>query len=123
MCIIARWRPPSRRATTPRAPLSLTGVNAGLVIVSADDPGMHSSQNEQDNRHYARFAKIPLLEPTDSQEAYDFVAAAFALSEEFDTPVLLRTTTRISHGRGQVRPPARRSSSSRATTRATSAST
>ena len=65
---------------------------------------MHSSQNEQDNRNYAKFAKIPMLEPSDSQEAYDFVAEAFALSEEFDTPVMLRTTTRISHGRGQVLP-------------------
>ena len=65
---------------------------------------MHSSQNEQDNRNYAKFAKIPMLEPSDSQEAYDFVAEAFALSEEFDTPVMLRTTTRVSHGRGQVVP-------------------
>ena len=81
-------------AADPFMTLSLTGVNAGLVVVSADDPGMHSSQNEQDNRHYARFAKVPMLEPSDSQEAYDFVAEAFALSEEFDTPVLLRTTTR-----------------------------
>jgi len=89
-------------AADPFMTLSLTGVNAGLVVVSADDPGMHSSQNEQDNRHYARFAKVPMLEPSDSQEAYDYVAEAFALSEEFDTPVLLRTTTRISHGRGQV---------------------
>jgi indolepyruvate ferredoxin oxidoreductase alpha subunit len=84
--------------------LSLTGVNAGLVLVSADDPGMHSSQNEQDNRNFARFAKVPMLEPADSQEAYDFVAEAFALSEEFDTPVMLRTTTRLSHGRGRVLP-------------------
>ena len=91
-------------AADPFMTLSLTGVNAGLVIISADDPGMHSSQNEQDNRNYARFAKIPMLEPSDSQEAYDFVAEAFALSEEFDTPVMLRTTTRISHGRGQVLP-------------------
>jgi indolepyruvate ferredoxin oxidoreductase alpha subunit len=88
----------------PFMTLSLTGVNAGLVVVSADDPGMHSSQNEQDNRFYAKFAKVPMLEPSDSQEAYDFVAEAFALSEEFDTPVLLRTTTRLSHGRGQVIP-------------------
>ena len=65
---------------------------------------MHSSQNEQDNRNYAKFAKVPLLEPSDSQEANDFVAEAFALSEEFDTPVLLRTTTRLSHGRGRVVP-------------------
>ena len=91
-------------AADPFMTLSLTGVNAGLVVVSADDPGMHSSQNEQDNRTYARFAKIPMLEPSDSQEAYDFVAEAFALSEEFDTPVLLRSTTRVSHGRGKVIP-------------------
>ncbi len=91
-------------AADPFMTLSLTGVNAGLVIVSADDPGMHSSQNEQDSRNYAKFAKVPMLEPSDSQEAYDFVAAAFALSEEFDTPVLLRSTTRISHGRGRVIP-------------------
>jgi indolepyruvate ferredoxin oxidoreductase alpha subunit len=91
-------------AADPFMTLSLTGVNAGLVVVSADDPGMHSSQNEQDNRHYARFAKVPLLEPADSQEAYEFVAHALALSEEFDTPVMLRTTTRLSHGRGRVMP-------------------
>jgi indolepyruvate ferredoxin oxidoreductase, alpha subunit len=91
-------------AADPFMTLSLTGVNGGLVVVSADDPGMHSSQNEQDNRAYAKFAKVPMLEPSDSQEAYDFVAEAFALSEEFDTPVLLRCTTRLSHGRGQVIP-------------------
>jgi indolepyruvate ferredoxin oxidoreductase, alpha subunit len=91
-------------AADPFMTLSLTGVNAGLVVVSADDPGMHSSQNEQDNRNFAKFAKVPMLEPSDSQEAYDFVAEAFALSEEFDTPVLLRTTTRLSHGRGRVLP-------------------
>lgn len=91
-------------AADPFMTLSLTGVNAGLVVVSADDPGMHSSQNEQDNRSYARFAKVPMLEPSDSQEAYDFLAEAFTLSEEFDTPVLLRSTTRLSHGRGQVVP-------------------
>jgi indolepyruvate ferredoxin oxidoreductase alpha subunit len=91
-------------AADPFMTLSLTGINAGLVVVSADDPGMHSSQNEQDNRNYARFAKVPMLEPSDSQDAYDFLAEAFALSEEFDTPVLLRTTTRVSHGRGRVLP-------------------
>ncbi|HET6495429.1 MAG TPA: indolepyruvate ferredoxin oxidoreductase subunit alpha [Thermoleophilia bacterium] len=91
-------------AADPFMTLSLTGVNAGLVIVSADDPGMHSSQNEQDSRTYAKFARVPMLEPSDSQEAYDFLAEAFALSEEFDTPVLLRTTTRLSHGRGRVLP-------------------
>ena len=91
-------------AADPFMTLSLTGVNAGLVVVSADDPGMHSSQNEQDNRHYALFARVPMLEPSDSQEAHDFVAEAFALSEEFDTPVLLRSTTRLSHGRGLLIP-------------------
>ena len=89
-------------AADPLLTLTETGVNAGLVIVSADDPGMSSSQNEQDSRNYAKFAKIPMLEPSDSQEAYDFVAEAFALSEEFDTPVLLRSSTKLSHGRGQV---------------------
>jgi indolepyruvate ferredoxin oxidoreductase alpha subunit len=89
-------------AADPLMTISYTGVNGGLVIVSADDPGMHSSQNEQDNRHYARFAKVPLLEPSDSQECKDFLIEAFALSEEYDTPVLLRTTTRISHGRSLV---------------------
>jgi indolepyruvate ferredoxin oxidoreductase alpha subunit len=76
---------------------SMTGVEAGLVIVSADDPGMHSSQNEQDNRRYAKFARIPCLEPSDSQEAKDLVGAALDISEQFDTPVFLRLTTRICH--------------------------
>jgi indolepyruvate ferredoxin oxidoreductase alpha subunit len=88
---------------------SYTGANAGLVVVTADDPGLHSSQNEQDNRHYARFAKVPMLEPADSQEAKDMVIAAVAISEQFDTPVMLRTTTRISHAKSVVtfgeRPP------------------
>jgi indolepyruvate ferredoxin oxidoreductase alpha subunit len=79
-----------------------SGIIGGLVIVSADDPGMHSSQNEQDNRYFARFAKVPLLEPADPQEAKDFVALAFEISERFETPVLLRTTTRISHAKGVV---------------------
>ncbi len=81
-----------------------TGVGAGLVVVSADDPGMHSSQNEQDNRVYARFAGVPLFEPADSAEAREFTKAAVTMSEEFDTPVLLRTTTRVSHNRGVVEP-------------------
>jgi indolepyruvate ferredoxin oxidoreductase, alpha subunit len=76
---------------------SMTGMEAGLVIVSADDPAMHSSQNEQDNRTFARFARIPCLEPSDSQEAKDITVAAFELSERFDTPVMLRMTTRICH--------------------------
>ncbi len=74
-----------------------TGLKAGLVIVSADDPGMHSSQNEQDNRNYARFAKLPMLEPSDSEEAKEYVGIALEMSETFDTPVMLRTVTRISH--------------------------
>ena len=81
---------------------SMTGMEAGLVIVSADDPSMHSSQNEQDNRTYARFARIPCLEPSDSQEAKDMAIAAFGLSERFDTPVLLRLTTRICHSTSAV---------------------
>ncbi len=76
---------------------SMTGLEAGLVIVTADDPGIHSSQNEQDNRRYAKFARIPCLEPSESQEAKDLVGVALDLSEQFDTPVFLRLTTRISH--------------------------
>jgi len=82
--------------------LSYTGVGAGLVLVSADDPGAFSSQNEQDNRHYARFAKFPCLEPSDSQEAKDFTVFAFDLSERFDSPVMLRSTTRLSHSKSPV---------------------
>ena len=89
-------------AADPLMTLSYTGVGGGLVLVSADDPGMHSSQNEQDNRHYARFAKIPLLEPSDSEEARDFVLYGLELSERFDTPVMLRSTTRISHSRSTL---------------------
>lgn len=76
---------------------SMTGMEAGLVIVSADDPNMYSSQNEQDNRHYAKFARVPCLEPSDSQEAKDLVGVALDISEQFDGPVMLRLTTRISH--------------------------
>ena len=82
--------------------LTYTGVNAGLVLISADDPGAWSSQNEQDNRNYARFAKVPCLEPSDSQEAMDLIATAFDLSEQFDTPVIVRTTTRVSHSKSVV---------------------
>lgn len=74
-----------------------TGVNAGLVILAADDPSMFSSQNEQDSRNYAAFAQIPMLEPADSQEAFDFVALAFEISERFDTPVMIRESMRIAH--------------------------
>jgi indolepyruvate ferredoxin oxidoreductase alpha subunit len=78
------------------------GVGGGLVVMVADDPGMHSSQNEQDTRYLAAFAGIPLFEPSDSQEAYDFVQAAFEASEAWDTPCLIRSTTRVSHSRSRV---------------------
>ena len=84
-------------AADPLFTASYTGVNAGLVVAVADDPGMHSSQNEQDSRHYAVAAKLPMVEPSDSQECKDFVKIAFELSERFDTPVLLRTCTRVAH--------------------------
>jgi indolepyruvate ferredoxin oxidoreductase alpha subunit len=89
-------------AADPLFSASYIGATGGLVVVSCDDPGMHSSQNEQDNRHYARSAKVPLLEPSDSQEAKDFTKLAFEISEKFDTPVLLRLTTRISHSKSVV---------------------
>jgi indolepyruvate ferredoxin oxidoreductase alpha subunit len=89
-------------AADPFFSSSYVGLEAGLVVVSADDPGMHSSQDEQDNRNYAKFARVPLLEPSDSAEAKEFVKAAFELSERFDTPVLLRTTTRTSHSKSLV---------------------
>ena len=89
-------------AADPFMTMSYTGVTGGLVLISADDPQLHSSQNEQDNRYYARFARVPMLEPSDSQEAKDFVAEALDISEEYDTPVILRTTTRISHSRSLV---------------------
>ncbi|WP_457555094.1 indolepyruvate ferredoxin oxidoreductase subunit alpha [Candidatus Pyrohabitans sp.] len=84
------------------ATLAYTGVKGGLVLVSADDPGMHSSQNEQDNRLLARFAKIPCLEPYDAQSAKDYTKFAFEVSEKLQTPVMLRTTTRVSHAKGDV---------------------
>jgi indolepyruvate ferredoxin oxidoreductase alpha subunit len=80
-----------------------TGVTGGLVIISADDPGMASSQNEQDNRHYARAAGVPMIEPADSQQAYELTGAAFALSERFGLPVILRMTTRVCHSKSIVR--------------------
>ncbi|UCE84449.1 MAG: indolepyruvate ferredoxin oxidoreductase subunit alpha, partial [Deltaproteobacteria bacterium] len=89
-------------AADPLMTLAYVGVKGGLVIVSADDPSMHSSQNEQDNRHYARLAGIPMLEPANSQEALDMTRAAFELSESYKIPVLLRTTTRINHSRTVV---------------------
>ena len=89
-------------AADPLFTASYTGVNGGLVVIVADDPGMHSSQNEQDSRHYARAAKIMMLEPADSEECLQFTKLAFALSERFDTPVFLRLTTRIAHSRSLV---------------------
>ncbi len=89
-------------AADPLFTLAYTGVGAGLVILVADDPGMHSSQNEQDSRNYAAFARVPMLEPSDSSEALDFTRRAFEISEQFDTPVLVRSTTRLSHSKGLV---------------------
>lgn len=86
-------------AADPLFTLAYTGVGGGLVICVADDPAMHSSQNEQDSRHYAIGAKVPMLEPADSAEALEFARAAFELSEEYDTPVILRMCTRIAHSR------------------------
>ncbi len=89
-------------AADPFMAASITGIIGGLVVITADDPQIHSSQNEQDNRHYARLAKVPMLEPSDSQEVYDLMGYAFDISEEFDTPVLFRTTTRIAHSKSVV---------------------
>ena len=89
-------------AADPLFTISYTGVNGGMVICVADDPGMHSSQNEQDSRHYAIAAKIPMLEPSDSQEALDFAKLAYELSEQFDTPVLIKMCTRVAHSQSVV---------------------
>lgn len=89
-------------AADPIFTAAYNGVNAGFVIVTADDPSMFSSQNEQDNRHYARAAKLPMLEPANSQEAKDFMKLAFEISEKFDTPVLFRVTTRLCHSKSLV---------------------
>ena len=89
-------------AADPIFTAAYNGVGKGYVIVSADDPSMHSSQNEQDNRHYARAAKIAMVEPADSQECLDFTKAAYEISEMFDIPVMLRTTTRVSHSKSLV---------------------
>ncbi len=89
-------------AADPLFTVSYTGVNAGLVIMVADDPGMHSSQNEQDSRFYARASKVPMLEPSDSQECKDYVKAAFDISEKYDCPVIVRLSTRIAHSQSIV---------------------
>lgn len=89
-------------AADPLFTAAYNGINRGFVIVTADDPSMHSSQNEQDNRYYARAAKVALVEPSDSQECIDFMKEAYRISEQFDMPVLFRTTTRISHSKSLV---------------------
>ena len=89
-------------AADPLFTASYTGVNGGMVLAVADDPGMHSSQNEQDSRHYAIGAKVPMLEPSDSQECKDYAKLAYEISEKFDTPVILRLTTRVSHSQSAV---------------------
>ena len=89
-------------ATDPIFTMGYAGVNGGLVFVSADDPGCHSSQNEQDNRYYAPHAKIGMVEPSDSQECRDYAMAAFRLSEQFDIPVMIRMTTRVCHSKSMV---------------------
>lgn len=97
-------------AADPLFTLAYTGTKGGLVIAVADDPGLHSSQNEQDSRHYARATKIPMLEPSDSREALEMTKLGFSISEEFDIPVLLRLTTRVSHSRTIVNPGLRKNS-------------
>jgi len=89
-------------AADPLFTIAYTGVNGGFVIITADEPGQHSSQNEQDNRNYAKSAKIPMLEPSDSQEAKDMIKKAFEISEKYDTPVLYRLTTRLCHSKSIV---------------------
>ena len=91
-------------AADPLFTIGYTGVNAGMVIGVADDAGMHSSQNEQDSRHYARASKIPMLEPSDSAEALAFTKLAYELSEEYDTPVFIKMCTRVSHSQSIVEP-------------------
>ena len=89
-------------AADPLFTVAYTGINGGFVVITADEPGMHSSQNEQDNRNYAKSAKIPMLEPSDSQEAKDMIKKAFEISEKYDTPVLYRLTTRLCHSKSIV---------------------
>ena len=89
-------------AADPMFTMSYTGVNAGMVICAADDAGMHSSQNEQDSRHYAKAAKLPMLEPADSMEALQFAKIAYEISERFDTPVIIKTCTRVAHSQSVV---------------------
>ena len=89
-------------AADPLFTIGYTGVNAGLLIGVADDPGMHSSQNEQDSRHYAKASKIPMLEPSDSKEALEMTKLAYELSEQFDTPFIIKMCTRVAHSQSVV---------------------
>ncbi len=89
-------------AADPFINLAVTGINGGMVVLVADDPSMHSSQNEQDSRFFARFANIPILEPSNQQEAYDMAYAGFELSEKFKLPIMLRVTTRLAHSRAGI---------------------
>ena len=89
-------------AADPLFTSSYTGINGGMIFAVADDPGMHSSQNEQDSRHYAIAAKLPMLEPADSEECRDFIKEAYEISEKYDTPVLFRLSTRVSHSQSIV---------------------
>ncbi len=91
-------------AADPLFTIAYTGVNGGMIIAVADDAGMHSSQNEQDSRHYARAAKLPMLEPSDSAEALEFTKLAYKLSEDFDTPVIMKMCTRVAHSQSVVEP-------------------
>ena len=100
-------------AADPFFTLPETGVVGGFVLVSADDPGMWSSQNEQDNRNYAKMAGVPMFEPSDSQEAYDYFFAAIEVSEKWGLPVMLRMTTRICHSKTVVTPRGERLTSHR----------
>ena len=89
-------------AADPLFTYAYMGVNGGMVLITADEPGQHSSQNEQDNRNFAKHAKIPMLEPADSQESKDMLIKAYEISEKYDTPVLFRMTTRVCHSKGIV---------------------
>ena len=89
-------------AADPMFTAAYLGVNGGFVIITADDPDLHSSQNEQDNRYYAKFAKLAMVEPSDSQDCIDFMKEAYEISEKFDIPVLFRMTTRVCHSKSVV---------------------
>lgn len=101
-CLVAMKHVGVNVAADPLMTSAYTGVNGGLVLISADDPSMHSSQNEQDNRNIAKFAKIPMLEPSDSQESKEFIGEALGISEKFDSPVMVRVTTRTCHAKSIV---------------------